>query len=171
MSAKWQRVKIEIPPVYGPTERRAIAQDIVDFIVERSKDGRDKNNRPFAGYSKEYQESLDFKIAGKSKSVDLTLSGDMLGALDLLAHRKGEVVVGYQKGTDENGRADGNIRGTYGNSRPVGPARDFLGITKKDLKTILAKYPVAKSGPRAELVTRAQDLSRRAVSDSDEGED
>lgn len=147
MSAKWQRVKIDIPEHLTPIEREALALEILDFIRIRTKEKNlDKNNRPFPGYSKSYVKSLDFKIAGKSKGrIDLTLSGDMLGALDLLGHKKGELVLGFENGTPENARADGNIRGTYG--KPKGDpskARDFLGITPKDLTSLLKNYPKQK---------------------------
>lgn len=169
MSAKWQRVKVTIPPEYGPTERQAIATEVVDFIVKRSKDGLDKDNKPFKGYSESYKKSLDFKIAGKSSGdVNLTLSGDMLGALDILNHKKGELIIGYENGSEENGKADGNIRGTYGNSKSVGPKRDFLGIAKKDLKLILDKYPKKKSKNRAELVTRAEESASQTLFDTDD---
>lgn len=144
MSAKWQRVKIEIPEDYGPQERRAIATEIVDFIRTRTQKKRvDKNNHPFAKYSPDYVKSLDFKIAGKSKGkIDLTLSGDMLGALDVIATAKGQVTVGFENGSQENARADGNIRGTYGKKPGTGPSRDFLGIAQEDLERILKRYPV-----------------------------
>lgn len=143
MPAKWQRVKIEVPEHLTPDERQAVALEIIDFIRERTqKKNLDKNNRPFPAYSASYVKSLDFKIAGKSKGkVDLTLSGDMLGALDLLSHKKGILTIGFEKGSTENARADGNIRGTYGNKSPVSDPRDFLGIDPKDLNSILKKYP------------------------------
>lgn len=147
MSAKWQRVKIAIPDYLSPDERQALAFEILNFIRERTqKKNVDKNNRPFPAYSSSYAKSLDFKIAGKSKgSVDLTLSGDMLGALDLLSHKKGELLIGFENGSQENARADGNIRGTYGQSKPnSSKARDFLGISPTDLKTILKNYPANK---------------------------
>ena len=91
-----QKTTIKINRKYGPNEREAIGQEIVDYIVERTLSGKDKNNRKFAPYSKEYKESLDFKIAGKSKTkVNLRLSGDMLSSLKVLNHRSGSITVGY----------------------------------------------------------------------------
>jgi len=85
--------------------------------------------------------SLDFKAAGKSRSVDLTLSGDMLAAIELLGHKKGQITVGYENGTDENARAEGNQLGTYGQKSPnPKKARAFLGIAKEDLEKILRSY-------------------------------
>lgn len=139
------KTRITIPKAYSQEERLAIASDIVDFIVKRTQKKRlDKDNKPLkAPYSKSYSESLEFKIAGKSKNkVDLTLSGDMLASLEVVGERKGSVTVGF---TDEEqgAKADGNIRGTYGQSRRnSSKARDFLGIHKDDLKKILNKYPL-----------------------------
>lgn len=174
MSAKWQRVQIEIPKDYGPDERRAIAQDIINFIIDRTqKKGLDKNNNKFPPYSPNYIDSLDYRNAGKSKKVNLTLSGDMLGALDLLRDESGKIVIGYEKGSDENARADGNIRGTYGQSKENSKyKRDFLGISKKDLEKIISKYPLSPNddGDR-ERNTFTRNEARRAADRFIEDED
>ena len=42
-----------------------------------------------------------------------------------------------------NGKVEGNVLGTYGQDSPIsGKSRDFLGIKKEDLKTILSNFPV-----------------------------
>ncbi len=111
---------------------------IVERIVERTQQGKDKNGNPFPKYSNSYKESLDFKIAGKSSKVDLQLSGDMLAELKLLKSTRNWVEVGFDRWSEENARADGNIRGTYGQKTPIkGKARDFLGITEKELMKII----------------------------------
>ena len=143
-----QKVTIEIPDEYGPDERAAIGKDIVEFIRQRSEDGvgvketaRGWKNVPFPAYSKTYKESLDFKIAGKTNKVNLTLSGDMLIALDVLNHRPGEITIGYRKGDrEENDKAEGNITGSYGGSPNPKKARNFLGISASDLREILDQY-------------------------------
>lgn len=142
MAAKWQRIKVDIDSKYTPSQREALGDRILEFIRVRTEKGKDKNNRRFPGYSESYTESLDFKISGKSKGdVNLTLSGDMLIEMDLLKHKKGALLIGFDKNSEENGRADGNIRGTYGQSSPIpGKKRDFLGITKKDLIAVQRKF-------------------------------
>jgi len=170
MSAKWQRVTLEISKEYGPTERQAIAFDVIDYIRKRTlRDNVDKNNSAFPKYSKEYMKSLDFRIAGKSKgTVNLKLSGDMLADLELLTHKSGEIRIGYQNGTENNAKADGNIRGTYGSSRPnSSKSRDFLGITSNDLEKILAKYPVGELKEATQRVG-ARDLVRAAFGTNEE---
>jgi phage gpG-like protein len=142
MSTKWQRFTVEIPKKIGPGDREVLADEIMDYIRDRvTKKNLDKKNDPLPGYSDAYAKSLNFKIAGKSKSdVNLTLSGDMLGALTLLSHSPGKLLIGFENGSNENAKADGNIRGTYGKSKPVGPKRDFLGLTREDLDRILTKF-------------------------------
>lgn len=134
-----QKVKIEIPSDLPPAAREELADLVIEHIIDRTNRGIDKNGSKFPGYSKDYVKSLDFKIAGKSKGkVNLQLSGDMLAALDLLNHKKGAIVIGYEKGTEENDRAEGNILGSYGRSPDPNKARDFLGIKERKLKELIA---------------------------------
>jgi hypothetical protein len=140
MATKWQRIKVDLSG-YGLTsdEKDEVADLIVERIVDRTQKGKDKDGERFAKYSKTYKDSLDFKIAGKSPSkVDLQLSGDMLAALSVLDKTRRSVTIGFEPGSEENAKADGNIRGTYGQSKPIaGKARDFLGITDRELDNII----------------------------------
>jgi hypothetical protein len=142
--AEQQKLTIKIPVQYTGPARRAIAKEVVDEIVRRTReDGRDKNNRPFAGYSQTYKNSRAFRIGGKTDSVDLTLTGEMMDSLKPLEDRKGEITIGFSGRDKElNGKVEGNRLGTYGQPKQIGPRRDFLGIPKKALKTILDRYPL-----------------------------
>jgi len=87
--------------------------------------------------------SAEFAAGGKSKNVDLTLSGDMLSALRLLNQSPGEITIGYESGSTDNAKADGNIRGTYGKPKAnPSKARDFLGISKQELEIIKENFPL-----------------------------
>ncbi len=144
MSTEWQHVEIEIPEAYSRVEREAIGQDIVDYIRERTQEKNvNKDGKPLAPYSEGYIHSLNFKSAGKSKNdINFTQSGDTLGALDVLSNEPGKIVIGWEKGSNENAIADGNIRGTYGHDHSVGPKRNILGITEGELTRILNQYPL-----------------------------
>lgn len=134
-----QKVKIEIPSDLTPDARRELGDLIIEHIVDRTQRGLDKEGKKFPAYSSSYVKSLDFKIAGKSRSkVDLQLSGDMLAAIQLLREKKGEIVVGFERGAEENDRAEGNILGSYGKSPNPSKARDFLGIERSKLKELIA---------------------------------
>lgn len=153
----WQRFKVKVPKGLSPIQREALAQEVIDFVIKRSKDGVDKNGKAFPNYSASYVKSLDFKIAGKSKGkVNLTLSEEMLQSLSLISHKPGEVLIGYDKSNAElNGKVEGNVLGTYGQSSPIkGKARDFMGIAKKDLESILDK--VASKDDAQDLLKERQ---------------
>lgn len=170
--AKQQKVTIAIPEVYGPAERQAIGQAIVDFIVLRTREQNlDKNGRSLGRYSDSYAASLDFKIAGKRKgTVDLTLSGEMMDALELLNTRQpGQVVIGYSRGDKINGKVEGNRLGTYGNRKKVAKARDFLGITETAKRAILANFPIRQreeSRQLAEEILETRSVSTEIIRDT-----
>lgn len=135
----WQKLAIQLPKDLKPTQRVELADLIIEHIYDRTNRGLDKDGKKFAGYSPDYIGSLDFKNAGKSKNkVDLQLSGDMMAALKLLSHSKDRILIGFENGTNENAKAEGNRRGTYGQSTPIpGKQRDFLGIKAEKLKELL----------------------------------
>lgn len=139
---------VEIPKGYSPQERQAIAAEVIDYVISRTESGLDANNKSFAKYSKDYVESKG------QDNVDLTFSGDMLAEIQLLQQKSGFIRIGYDKGYEGIGKVEGNVLGTYGQDSPVkGKARNFLGITKKDLDSILANYPLRDKEVRSERVS------------------
>ena len=140
----WIKEKIKIRKGYNRQQRKIIGQEIIDFIIERTQSGKDKRNSAFPSYSKSYKDSKEFEIAGKSSKVNLSLSEEMLNSIELLSHSDGEVVVGFNRNDSRNnGVAEGNIKGTYGQASPIpGKKRDFLGITAGDKGEIQDKYPL-----------------------------
>ena len=141
MPTKHQKVTFTVPKDLDDDAREQLADDIIETIRRRTEKGVDKSGRRFPAYSEGYVDSLDFKIAGKSKTrVDLTLSGDMLAALTVLDSRPGKIVIGFEDGSPENARADGNIRGSYGGSPNPSKARDFLGLPPAELARLLRFY-------------------------------
>jgi hypothetical protein len=141
MATKWQRTTIRLPSGLSTDQKEQIADLAIERIVERTSQGKDENGKRFKGYSKAYINSLDFKSAGKDASeVNLQLSGDMLAAIKILEIKGNKAVIGFEEDSVENGKADGNIRGTYGTSKPdPKKARPFLGISEKELSKIV-KY-------------------------------
>ncbi len=109
-----------------------IASDIIEFIKHRTvKKSLDRKNNPFPKYEKEYA------ISKGSSKVNLLLSTEMLANLKVLKTKKGSVTIGYEKGSDINGKVEGNITGSYGQPSPNRKkARDFLGINRTDKKNI-----------------------------------
>lgn len=161
--AKHQYVDITLPASYSSDVKEAIAVEIISAIRKRTLKGKDVDGNPWAGkageYSKSYVKSVDFKAAGKSKGdINLTLSGDMLASIELLETKNNKVRIGFEEGSQENAKADGNIRGTYGKPRAnKAKARPFLGLSDEDLAKILKKYPKDTADDRAEAVLKANE--------------
>ena len=142
MSSDVTQIDIPVPDDLTPSERRELADLIIEHIVDRTQRGIGKNGEKWTGkrgnYSDEYMNSLDFKATGKEKKVNLELSGDMLAALRLINTSPGNIRIGYKKGSSEEKKAEGNILGTYGQDKPIpGKARDFLGIERSKLRELL----------------------------------
>ena len=145
MAAQLQQLTVTIPKGYDSPTRRAIAQDIIDFIVRRTRQGKGKDGQSFPGstYSKEYRESLEFRIAGKGSTVDLTLTGEMLNSIEIITTTATSITIGFRAGSEMNAKADGNIRGTYGQSTPkTSNSRPFLELSSSELNLILERYPL-----------------------------
>lgn len=146
MAKKFQKqIKIKIPKGYTERERKIIGEEMVQRIIERSREERkDKNGETFAGYSEQYAQSLDGRNAGKRKNApaNLTLTGEMLDSLSYVKSSDGELVIGYKKGTPPEvlARAEGNITGQYGKNKAK--PRDFMGLTKEERDEILSSYPI-----------------------------
>ena len=159
-----QKAVIKIPKAYGPLERRAIADKIIDKIIKRTQSGEDINNKKFnsdSSYSKAYKNSKEFSIGGKTSKIDLTLSGEMLNALEPLRSRSGSITVGIPKDDKRNNdKAEGNQKGTYGNKRPVTKPRKFIGLSQNDLDSILKKFPVESSLEKAARLVAARQAAR-----------
>lgn len=111
--------------------KREFGKRCIDFILERTNDGKDKNNSPFVKYSAAYKKSLPFKIYGKSSTVNLKLTGAMQAAIDVTDVSDTTITLGFVD-QFENDKAHGHVNGS--NNLPV---RDFWGIPEKDQQRIL----------------------------------
>lgn len=146
MSVDVTQVEIPLPDGLTQDERLAIADEVIEFIVERTRNGKDWRGKSFPKYSDSYKKSLEMAIAkhhgGKStRKVNLELSGDMLAALSLIRERRDALIIGYKASDrEEKAKAEGNILGSYGGDPNPDRARDFLGISPTALKAIVAKY-------------------------------
>lgn len=166
--------KIKIPKGYTKRERAAITQEVIDFIRYRTREqGRDKNGRLFKGYSKEYKESLDYKISNKKGKVNLTLSGELIDSIKRIDDRDGEITIGHDGRSKKlNGKAEGNIEGTYGDdNRKNKKPRDYLGISKAQLSKIIRNYPLEDRLERLKslaIFEQSQEAAEEVIVDANE---
>lgn len=128
---------ITIPKNLTPEQREVIAEEVLDFIRDRTFAGMDKNNQRFPKYEKDYAKKKGVNVG----DVDLVLSGEMMDELRLIRHKVGEIVIGYDGRKKKlNAKAEGNILGSYGGDPNPDKARDYLGISRKDLMDIVNTY-------------------------------
>lgn len=102
----------------------------INEVVRRTQRGLDKNDVPLAVYATTYKNSLAFQIYGKSSSVNMTLSGEMLSSMKVVPLTNGinlEMIDGFN-----NDKAHGHINGTISKNGKIHlPVRDFFGLTEE----------------------------------------
>lgn len=132
-----QYFDVELPYGIASDDKKAIAEEIISYIIKRTREeGLDKDGNKLNDYTEAYAEKKGVRVS----DVDLTLSSEMLDALDYVV--KGRMLrIGYTKADAKlNGKVEGNITGSYGRDPDPSKARDFLGIDEDTLENILAKY-------------------------------
>lgn len=109
-----------------PEFKRLYGQRVVDEIVTRTQNHKDKDSDTLGTYSKAYRESQIFQIykQGETK-VNLTLRGDMLNSIVHDADSKYKIIVNLLE--DQRDKARGHITGILGKNGRAKP-RDFLGL-------------------------------------------
>ncbi len=167
MSVKAKNIQtwIKVSKHYTAEEREAIANELIKEIVKRTAKGIDETGSSFPKYSKQYMKSLDFNNAGKGRTVNLQLSGDMLAAIKLLDSERGRIKIGYDTGDSEAGRAEGNQIGSYGQSSgDSNKARPFIGFKGEEFERI--KKFISKRFPLDDEEKRKRSVEDSIVSDN-----
>jgi hypothetical protein len=114
--------------------RQAVGQEILDIIKNRTDGGVSWDGKQFKNYSEMYAESLEFQAAGKEKDEpNLTLTGDMLGLMDVIEEDKATIKIGWEDASEAQ-KAHGHISGN------VGVKRDFLGLNAKEIEMIRNRF-------------------------------
>jgi len=118
--------------------KQAIGQALIDKMLARISKGGGMNfgsggrGTPFnlngVPYSKSYKKSLGFKAEGKKTSpVNMELTGDMLGTMDVVKVEGNKITIGWDSGDNENLKAFNHIKGD------TLPKRPFFGLNKKEI--------------------------------------
>lgn len=133
------KISVPVPSDLTSSEKLDVALAILQFIHDRTAEGKNVYGREWAGKAGQYSKGYA-KVKGKSSPVDLTDTREMLGKMQYFSSLSGpgEVVIGFKDGTKAQRKAEGNILGTYGQPDPIpGKARPFLDILKKDVTAIV----------------------------------
>jgi len=130
------RLKINMKDILGrnlPNDSDvidAIGQKAIDMIIERTQDGKALNGRNFTPkYSDEYKASDEFKAFGKTNKVNMTLTGDMLGLMDVVKSTRNTFDIGWDD-AEENAKAFNHNTGDTVHKRP------FFGLQKQEIKQL-----------------------------------
>jgi hypothetical protein len=107
----------------------AVAQKAIDIIVGRTQEGTSLSGRPFKKYSDAYQKSDSFKAFGKSGTPNLTLSGDMLGLMEVLDTTRNTFEIGWSDEKETAKAYNHNVGDTL-------PKREFFGLQKQELNEL-----------------------------------
>lgn len=131
----WTGVDVSRDPVLA----REMQQAIIDYMKGRVSEGRGFNKQTLRSpYSKSYQESLDFQAAGKSAGqVNMELSGDMLGSVDVLRERQSGAVFTFGITGAEAAKAFGHISGFEGHPNQDALEkyqRIFFGVSESEFR-------------------------------------
>lgn len=142
MGAKWQKIEVLLPDTFrSAKDKLAVGEELIEHMRKRTEDGFDKEHGRFPGYSKAYKNSLEFAIAGKSpRPVNLTQTGDMLSDIEVLSIRGNRLLIGFERGSLSNDKADGHITGWQGRSKTKREFLGFEGSEKTVMKEIIKKH-------------------------------
>lgn len=140
VSKKNIQEQITIPVDLSTEFKEELGRRMLEEVRDRTNRSIDKNGKSFAKYSKDYKDSLDFKIAGKSSKVDLQQTGDMLAELDVIVIGGSSITIGYPLGHEDAGKIEGNTIGSFGKpSGNASKARDFIGLPQKVVNRLVAE--------------------------------
>ena len=146
LSGKNPKLTINLNEMFGQrvpdttTFKESVGQAIIDAIRDQAAESRDRKGKKYANragrYSKEYIASDEFKAAGKDSTVDLKLTGDMLGLMDVVLTSRNTITIGWSE-SDEAAKAHGHILGS-----DPGPKvkRDFFGLPEDKYESIASGF-------------------------------
>lgn len=142
-----QKITLKIPRELNHSQREAVADKAIDWIISRTNRGIDKNGDRFTPYSKSYAGSKNFSIAGKTKGlVNLRLTGELHNGLQLLGHSAGRIVIGYKDGSGANDKAQ------WAAASDNGPVREFLGLSQDRLDRIVREVATDTQGQQVNSI-------------------
>jgi hypothetical protein len=135
------------PYLKQPQVKTEIGRRIADIIIDRTLEGKDKNERDFVPYSKEYRKSNEFKVwKGGKRKPDLKLTGSMLAHIDVVKLTPTGCEIGFVS-REEKLKAQGHVEGAN-----YLPGRDFWGLPNPEEMEKLFDEVVSEAVDTGELI-------------------
>lgn len=114
--------------------KQVIGQALIDRIIQRTESNKSVTGGQLKKYSKEYIESDEFKAFDKSAGdVNMKLTGDMLGTLDIIDSSGSKIKLGWDDSTQNAKAYNHNVGDTV-------PKRAFFGVTKSDIDSVKREF-------------------------------
>lgn len=114
--------------------KQSIGQALIDRIIERTESNTSVTGGKLKAYSKEYIASDEFKAFDKSAGdVNMTLTGNMLGTLDIVDITGSKIKLGWDDATENAKAYNHNVGDTV-------PKRAFFGLTKTEINSIKKEF-------------------------------
>jgi hypothetical protein len=139
ISKKNIQEKISIPSGLTSSFKRELGERIIEEIRERTSRGIDQKGNRFKAYSPAYKDSLDFKNAGKSNTVNISATGDTMAELSVIDISDTYITIGYPLDHEDAGKVNGIVTGEFGNASPVTKGRDFIGLPQRVVSRLVAQ--------------------------------
>lgn len=117
--------------------RETFFQLALDSLMARLDSGKNINGASLGKYSKSYINSLAFHVFGKSKTVNMQLTGDMVNDIEIKKQSDKMLEIGF--GSEENSqKAYGHMTGFKGHPTLEGKVakREWFGWSDKELEAI-----------------------------------
>lgn len=130
-----------------------MGQAIIRKIQLRTLEGIDIDGKRFAPYSKRYKDSKEFALAGKSSSVDLRFTHEMMNSLEVLESASGSLTIGFSN-------PEASKKAEWAEASDNGPSRRFMGVSESELSDILRQH----AAPSASTRGLAEEILRRIFS-------
>jgi len=110
--------------------RLAIAQRVIDYIVERTEDGKDIRGNSFSAYKPSYKKSTVFELLKDSSDPNMKLTGTMLASIDVLSEGSNTIVIGFDDKTE-------TLKAFNHNTGDTVRKREFFGIRPDDARKLI----------------------------------
>lgn len=146
LDGKNPRLTVRLDSIFGKEVsddalREEIGQAIIDRILLRTQEslfmetgGRGKDGSGPLSYTKGYRSSFSFRVLkGSTRKVNLSATGDMLRAMDIIESEPDKLILGFDNIEDAE-KAHGHITGS------VGKTRDFFGLPEVDIDRIRKSF-------------------------------
>lgn len=147
--------EINLEELIGPAARNEAVREVFfqaafDALLTRLDQGKSVDGKNLPKYSKAYKESLDFAAFGKSDTVNMQLTSEMINSLAIKSENPKKFKIGFTEDI-HNAKAYAHMTGYEGHPVLAGKVkpRNFFGWQDKELRAIAREIKGSADGADA----------------------